>query len=740
MKKSVLAVAIMATGLLAGCGGDSSGSSSSTNESAQSSVSGIVNKGIVENGLVTVCLATAANVAGKSCPDDELIATAVTDDTGAYSVSDLPQNKALLFVLQNNPELQTRMKCDYAGCATGDVAFGDWFNVADDFKLISLVAPTSSSLTSHMTNLTDAAAKRAIEIGAGSEISIESVNAGKQYVAEVLGVDPQKLSEIGAVDLTDAEAVKAAVENGDLASIKAATLSAAIADAGQPVENLWSNQANTTDYDDTLRTAILSKATDVIDEVGKNAEDEALLTSVEQEIEVEKTEKPTVSEPEATDDITAGKNLVKQVRTVYDSATAEDGDLRVSFANLEESLEPIPALLEEDVNGAFDLLATAFSSIAYHINSEVFDEQGDYNVTVNEATKTYVINTESVKLTVVGSIEIDETESEEPCTETENAYVCEDSFSSNANINLEITELLVKNGAATLSAESGQVIVDNFKEENQYSGSYQDGNEDELETGSSSADQLSFVLTNLEIVGQDVQSNPVSLSGSVTATVNGLVYNFEESDSFVETQEGDVYENSNTYQFDENATFENLIFTLSGEIEYNQQTVGALVDIRVDNPDGFIAFNDVDEVWSYSDNFSDNTQSEDEGLTEEETESKFIRGSVLLEVNTELNPENPQQGEVSLQVTRPSVNTVVLDGHVVYNEDQLNIDSTIDTESDEAPVVVLSNSTASAELTENEQGEFSGQIKVNGSVVANIDDTDTAVVVRYTNGDFETLF
>ncbi|CAE6940516.1 hypothetical protein [Vibrio sp. B1FLJ16] len=162
MKKSLLVVAMTATGLLAGCGG---GSDSSTPESvSQSSVAGVANKGIVDQGLITVCNATAANVADKACPEDEVIANAVTDETGAYSVSGLPQNKALLFVLQNNPDAQTRMKCDYAACAVDGVEFGDWFNVAEDFKLISLVVPESNSLTSHMTNLTDAAANARLKL------------------------------------------------------------------------------------------------------------------------------------------------------------------------------------------------------------------------------------------------------------------------------------------------------------------------------------------------------------------------------------------------------------------------------------------------------------------------------------------------------------------------------------------------------------------------------------------------
>ncbi len=740
MKKSLLVVAMTATGLLAGCGGGSSSDSSPSEAVSKSSVAGVANKGIVDKGLITVCSATAANVADKACPEDEVIATAVTDETGSYSVSDLPQNKALLFVLQNNPDQPTRMKCDYAACAVDGVEFGDWFDVSEDFKLISLIVPQSSELTSHMTNLTDAAAKRAIEINAGSEISVESVNAGKQYIAEVLGVDPQTIAEIGAVDLTDAEQVKSAVERGDLASIKAATISAAIADAGQPVESLWANQTNTGDYDDSLRTAILTAATEVIDSVSVNADDQELLASVDQEIEAEKAEKPSLSEPEATDDITAAKNLVKQVRTVYDSVTAEDGDLRVGFANMEQSLEPIPALIEDDVNGAFDMLASAFSSIAYHINSDVFDEQGEYDVTTDSNSKTYVIETDNLQLTVVGSIEFEETQTDE-CTVVEsNSTQCQEDFSAQANIALEITKLIVKNGAATISAESGEVIVDNFVEKSVYSDNYESSNYDNSDSTSSSADQLSFVLQGLTIVGQDAESSPVTLNGSITATLNDIEYAYDSVDQYVETVLNSVYENEYNYSYSESATFSSLVFKLSGDIEYDQQSVGALIDIRVDNPDGFVAFKNVADVWSYKDGMASTSLTEEEGLTEDETESNFIRGSVLAKVSTELNPENPQQGEVSLQVSRTGLNTVVLDGHVIYNEEQLNIDSTIDTDSEDAPVFTISNSNAVAKLTEDEQGTLSGEIKVNDNVVASIDDTDNVVIVRYNNGEFETLF
>ncbi|MCG3740884.1 hypothetical protein [Vibrio cincinnatiensis] len=116
MNKSLLATAILTSIALSGCGGGSSGSSS-TPES-QSDVSGVVNKGLVRGGLVNVCLATGANINDESCPEDEILASTVTDESGQYSLSGLPQNRALLFVLTSNddPDITTQMKCDFKAC------------------------------------------------------------------------------------------------------------------------------------------------------------------------------------------------------------------------------------------------------------------------------------------------------------------------------------------------------------------------------------------------------------------------------------------------------------------------------------------------------------------------------------------------------------------------------------------------------------------------------------------------
>ncbi|MGY5744556.1 hypothetical protein [Vibrio cincinnatiensis] len=195
MNKSLLATAILTSIALSGCGGGSSGSSS-TPES-QSDVSGVVNKGLVRGGLVNVCLATGANINDESCPEDEILASTVTDESGQYSLSGLPQNRALLFVLTSNddPDITTQMKCDFKACLDDGKALGEWIDVAADFKLISILSADTSSITAHMTSITDAIAKHTIRASRGSdEVDIDVINNSRSMIAQLFGVEAQKIT------------------------------------------------------------------------------------------------------------------------------------------------------------------------------------------------------------------------------------------------------------------------------------------------------------------------------------------------------------------------------------------------------------------------------------------------------------------------------------------------------------------------------------------------------------------
>ncbi|SDI06467.1 hypothetical protein SAMN04488136_1538 [Vibrio xiamenensis] len=772
MKKTLLAIAVASLSLT-GCGGGD-GDSSAVTPAATSAVGGVANKGIVNDGLVNVCVASASNVSSKSCAEEDILATTVTNEKGEYTISGLPQNKALLFVLENNPDGQTQMKCDYSGCISDDIEFGDWFDVAEDFKLISLVVPESGNVTAHMTNLTDAAAKRAIEIANGSaEVSAENINAGNAIVAQIFGVDAQNIATIGAIDLTDAEQVNAAINNGESESIKAATISAAIADAGVEVETLWENQSSADGYDDELRVSILSNASQVISSVSEHLEDENLLAEVSASIDTDRETPPQITIPEASDDIQAAKALVEQVRTVYMSAADEEGNLRQGFTMLDESVEPIPALLQDDVSDAFNQLASAFSSIAYHMNTDLFNEQGELEVTADGST--YIIDTDGVKLTVIGTVDVDSSNSEYICDENETdysySYDCDGGYQDSANIALQVSNLSVTSGNATITAKSGLVNIENFLDKTQYNDSGESNYNQDTESGageyngeyssSVTADQLRFVLDDLTITSEDDTQDPITVSGSVEVRVDDLV--IVSSDSYADTSVWNNFYDENTgywgytdsfeysSRFDETLTASALVFKVSGDLDYQQQSLDALIDIRINNPSGLVYFSSLSETgtWSYSYDSSSDSYSygnddyditESEGSKPSETEESFLRGSILARISAEVNPQNPQVAEVQLQLSRPALNTINATGHVIYNDEQINISSEYDLASQATPVITISNLSASAMVTEDDKQQVSGQIKVGNVVVANIDAPNGIAIVRYSNGEFESLF
>ncbi|MGY5815568.1 hypothetical protein ACXHPE_17020, partial [Vibrio cincinnatiensis] len=124
-----------------------------------------------------------------------------------------------------------------------------------------------------------------------------------------------------------------------------------------------------------------------------------------------------------------------------------------------------------------------------------------------------------------------------------------------------------------------------------------------------------------------------------------------------------------------------------------------------------------------------------------ETADTFLRGSVLVTLDTEVNPENPQVAKVSLQASRPAYDLVNLNGSITYNGKELTIKTQVNTEQDKPLAVELSNGATIAFLREGTNGQVVGNIKVGNKQVASIDEPrNGVVVVRYTNGEFESLF
>ncbi|MGY5652341.1 hypothetical protein [Vibrio cincinnatiensis] len=739
MNKSLLATAILTSIALSGCGGGSSGSSS-TPES-QSDVSGVVNKGLVRGGLVNVCLATGANINDESCPEDEILASTVTDESGQYSLSGLPQNRALLFVLTSNddPDITTQMKCDFKACLDDGKALGEWIDVAADFKLISILSADTSSITAHMTSITDAIAKHTIRASRGSdEVDIDVINNSRSMIAQLFGVEAQKIMALGAVDLTDAEAIKTALDNNDLESVKMAALSAAFSDISPNLEEMFTQVdgliSGETEGAESVRRALLGGSSDLLSAVKTQLDDESVeFTSVTQRIDEVKEEDATVTVAEATSDIQAAKDLVTQVRTVYD-ATQEEGNLRQGFIQLGNSLEPLPDLLQEEVSQAFETLTSALMSIAHLIDDELFEEEGEWEV-VKEGN-TYTIDTDTVKLTVLGSSDVvfDEQGTEES-----------GSINDTAEIDLTITELWVKEGSVELSATEGQAQVLTFVGTESWENPPVDNGHDYSEEWHLAAEKLHFALTDLTIEANDSHDTPFTLQGSVSFTANKPIIQGKHTSSSQHSEQQNQSED-----FDEETfSARDLSFSINANLEYQEQKAGISLRVAIDNPNGLVYFRSMRQAWQWGDSFNYEYQQEEDiaqpgsSLDEvkPETADTFLRGSVLVTLDTEVNPENPQVAKVSLQASRPAYDLVNLNGSITYNGKELTLKTQVNTEQDKPLAVELSNGAAIAFLREGTNGQVVGNIKVGNKQVASIDEPrNGVVVVRYTNGEFESLF
>ncbi|WP_217541389.1 hypothetical protein [Vibrio metschnikovii] len=746
MNRTLLATAILTSIALVGCGGGSS--SSKVTPESQSKVSGVVNKGLVRDGLVKVCVASAANVTEQQCPNDDVLGSTKTDERGQYTFSGLPQNRALLFVLtsHDDPDIITQMKCDYQACLDEGKTLGEWMDVDNDFKLISILASDADSITAHMTSITDAIAKHTIRASRGSEeVNLDVINSSRSVMAQLFGLDAQKVMSLGAVDLTDAAAIQAAADAGDVESLKVAALSAAFADTKPNLDNLFTladNLINSVDDDETNtwedeRKALLTGASSVINtvvtELSKDENVDLKLEDVVQKIDDAKGSPPKITPPTATDEITTAKALVKQVRTVYD-ATQEEGALREGFIRLGDSLDPIPDLLQDDVTATFETLTSALMSIAHKIDDQLVEEAGDWQVT--QQGDTYTINTETVKLVVSGSASLvsDEQETEQG-----------GSMNDSAAINLIISELWIKQGSVELEAASGKAEVVSFVSQESWEHEASEGDHDFSETWMLKAEKLHFALNEISLQAKDKEENPLLLTGSIAFTANQPEIKGKHSSSHTSTEQQGQSEN-----FDEETfSARSLDFNLGVRLDYQDQTLEASLSIALDNPNGVVYFTSMREAWQWGEGYNyEVSKGSDLALPgsslddiKPETATQFLRGSLLVSLESKVNPDNPQLAKVSLQASRPAFDLLNLNGSIVYNEQSLTLKTQINTEKDEPLNVELSNGQAIAHLREDDKGQVVGTIKVGNKQVASIDAPRNSVsVVRYINGQFESLF
>ncbi|WP_217521802.1 hypothetical protein [Vibrio metschnikovii] len=386
------------------------------------------------------------------------------------------------------------------------------------------------------------------------------------------------------------------------------------------------------------------------------------------------------------------------------------------------------------MTATFETLTSALMSIAHKIDDQLVEEAGDWQVT--QQGDTYTIDTETVELVVSGSasLVLDEQETEQG-----------GSMNDSAAINLIISKLLIKQGSVELKAASGKAEVVSFVSQESWEHEASEGDHDFSETWMLKAEKLHFALNGISLQAKDKEENPLLLTGRIAFTANQPEIKGKHSSSHTSTEQQGQSEN-----FDEETfSARSLDFNLGVSLDYQDQTLDTSLNIALDNPNGVVYFTSMREAWQWGEGYNyEVSKGSDLALPgsslddiKPETATQFLRGSLLVSLESKVNPDNPQLAKVSLQASRPAFDLLNLNGSIVYNEQSLTLKTQINTEKDEPLNVELSNGQAIAHLREDDKGQVVGTIKVGNKQVASIDaPRNSASVVRYINGQFESLF
>jgi len=229
--------ALGAASLTQGCGCSSNNNSTTTTEpppveTPTVAISGIAVKGVV--GLANITAHTLDSV-GRFSPTP--ISSALTDALGKYTIK-IPETyigKPLSFRI--TPATSTQITCDLdIGCGTG-ITFGQKYPLPPSSSLVleTIVPALDKTKNVNISTFTTLAAEQARKALASNNDLAALSAAIKKANGEIANMFSLagELSELELIDITDANAVKTAVNGGKSAVLRLAALNAAIISASQ---------------------------------------------------------------------------------------------------------------------------------------------------------------------------------------------------------------------------------------------------------------------------------------------------------------------------------------------------------------------------------------------------------------------------------------------------------------------------------------------------------------------------
>ncbi|WP_413284123.1 hypothetical protein [Vibrio sp. MA40-2] len=706
MKKSLLAIAVISVVGIVGCSDSSNSTSDDTTSATTTSFSGVVNKGIVSNGKVEICDTFDADGCDTSGSYYQL---QQTNALGSYSITDAPTETPIL-VHVSKLDSTTTMKCDIEECTLENspmagedsVAFGESFEVKDDWELKAVIAAANSATTKVNVNaLTNIASIQAIEAANSGEITAELINNANYAVKEAFGIDGD-ISTLAGIDLTDPDAVASADADELESTMYSASLMSVSEEDVANIFTLNSDNGYTLDVGaiDDIRQTVADLATELPTVLGV---DSSAVPALDQAIgEIDEHEAPeTVSPaPQFDSNVEKAKDFLTDVRAVY-NAVDTGGELTVGVEQFADSLDGLDELVSDDLDTIVDELAAAAEAISYAYNDQAEDssEYTHNDVIVSITGDTYRVYT-PVVLTVTAPMI-----NEDNCTETDCTHAGTTTFS--------INELQADSGDTTLSA-GGSIVVTDLESD---------------ETDKSLA-ELSIELADVELAYSDSSANDVAFIGGIKMSLGAFSL--------------DTIKDGNDDQGSSSDTFSasSVGFKFDGKIINNADNTDseAYLNITVSNPAEFEYT--INEIWDWNGDSHTTT-------IDEEDEDNFLIFNVIarLSVNVEDANNNAVPASVELKTDRTEYDLYSTKIEVTYNGTDTIIAADIqvdydNTDNSSAEVVSISNKFGvEAKLYDLGENFSMGDVWVDGIKVGTIEERDNGVIlVTYTNGETASLF
>lgn len=729
-RKLILPLAVSAS--LAACGGGGGGGGGG---GSSAEVSGTSSKGIIVGGIVNAYPISDTGVVDRSTP---LAEPATTGDDGSYSLElngDYEEGTAIF--LEITAADGTVMKCDLVQCAEG-IAFGDSYPLGSAFAL-SGVLPSASgdTVTANLTPLTDVAAKLTLQKVASGARASDAAAASNAQIASRLGIVGNLINQ-AIVDLTSAEAVNGASKDALEYNLRAtATVAAALKDNATGtledalttfVDQFINGGIADTETEDSPAITIeelLEEAQSILAEIksveGVDGDAEAIsatgtsITNAEQAAAAGSTEQ---SQGEVPDDagstnIKAAKGIVKQIRDLASASVITQN--QEAFV---EELDLVTSAVEGEAGitaEALTLAASAFGA-AYadyreavenemtppdqvsigEIDVNIEESEGSTKFSINQSLSVEDTNVE-IELVVVDATVIDRQEST-----TEQSNVVDEnidfSLSASGSVTSANFQLFIAEGS---NIEGKIVLTDTVTS---------------LENSSESR-EIDSTLTDLSAslvfgIAQLTGDNPISFDGSLSMAIELASEVGEDIYSY------DDFGGEQRQESQSDIHVEGAQLSLSGEFSDSEG-----VSLSASLTAGLTNFSESCEKFLTTHDDCDYG----------ETESDFAMASLSINFSLDLSGVNDDIA-VDFDVSRTGLETGKGSVKLSYSGKQLNLEypgeNAVNIANHNDALIILRE-------TDDEARTLSGEITVSGVKYADISEESGTVVIRYTDGTFE---